>query len=416
MKTSDRKIDAGAEEPAGARVLSFDEALALLLARARKVKGIDRVPLTEATGRILAEPVLSSVAVPPLDNSGMDGYAVRCADVAEAGSVLRVAQRIAAGSVGQPLEAGTAARIFTGAPVPPGADAVVMQEYCEVRDGGRIVINRVPDPGENVRMSGEDIGDGTEVLAAGTVLTPAAIGMAASVGIAELPVMRRLSVGVVSTGSELVTPGEPIAEGQIYNSNRYQLVGILTDLGCEVTDYEPLPDDFEATRRLLRKAGALHDLVITSGGVSVGEEDHVKPAVEAEGELQMYNVAVKPGKPLAFGKVGDADFAGLPGNPVSVFVTFHMLIRPFVRKCQGASRILPEARQMVAGFEWSKPGNRREFLRVRVGADGRLERYPNQSSGVLTSCLWADGLADVAIGRKVSPGDTLDYIRFSEMP
>ncbi len=291
-----------------------------------------------------------------------------------------------------------------------------MQEYCEQVAEGQVVVNRVPEPGENIRKLGEDIRNGAEVLAAGTVLTPAAIGMAASVGVAQLPVLRRLSVGVLSTGSELVTPGEPLPSGRIYNSNRYQLTSILKGMGCEVTDYEPLPDDFEATKRALRKAGALHDLVITSGGVSVGEEDHVKPAVEAEGELTLWNVAVKPGKPLAFGKVGDADFVGLPGNPVSVFVTFHMLIRPFVRKCQGATRLLPAARDMVAGFEWSKPGNRREFLRVRVGADGRLERFPNQSSGVLTSCLWADGLADVPIGQKVSPGDTLSYIRFSELP
>ena len=397
-------------------ILSFDEALELLLARARKVKGTDRVPLVEATGRILAEPVLSTVDVPPLDNSGMDGYAVRRADVGKTGATLRVAQRIPAGSVGHTLEPGTAARIFTGAPVPPGADAVIMQEYCEPSADGQVTINRVPEPGEHIRKLGEDIRNGAEVLAAGTVLTPAAIGMAASVGVAQLPVLRRLSVGVISTGSELVTPGEPLPSGRIYNSNRYQLTSILKGMGCEVTDYEQLPDDLEATRRALRRAGALHDLVITSGGVSVGEEDHVKPAVEAEGELQMYNVAVKPGKPLAFGKVGDADFVGLPGNPVSVFVTFNMLIRPFVRKCQGATDLLPAARNMVAGFEWNKPGNRREFLRVRVGADGRLERFPNQSSGVLTSCLWADGLADIPIGQKVSPGDTVNYIRFSELP
>jgi molybdopterin molybdotransferase len=397
-------------------VLSFDEALELLLARARKVKGVDRVPLAEASGRILAEPVRSTVDVPPLDNSGMDGYAVRCADVRAAGSTLRVAQRIPAGSVGHTLEPGTAARIFTGAPVPPGADAVVMQEFCEHAGEGQVAVNHLPEPGEHIRKRGEDIRNDAEVLAPGLVLTPAAVGMAASVGVAQLPVMRRLSVAVLSTGSELVTPGEPIGSGQIYNSNRYQLTGILKSLGCEVTDYDPLPDDYEATKRALRKAGALHDLVITSGGVSVGEEDHVKPAVEAEGELALWNVAVKPGKPLAFGRVGNADFVGLPGNPVSVFVTFHMLIRPFIRKCQGASRLLPEPRGMVAGFDWLKPGNRREFLRVRVGADGRLERFPNQSSGVLTSCLWADGLADIPVGQKVSPGDTVNYIRFSELP
>jgi molybdopterin molybdotransferase len=398
-------------------LLSFDEALERLLAGARKVKGTDRVPLADALGRVLAEPIRSGVDVPPLDNSGMDGYAVRCADVTTAGASLRVTQRIPAGCVGHTLEPGTAARIFTGAPVPPGADAVVMQELCE-RGGehGTVIINHVPEPGENVRRAGEDIRKEAEVLSAGTILTPAAIGMAASVGAAQLPVMRRLSVAVLSTGDELITPGEPLPPGAIYNSNRYQLTALLKGLGCAVEDFGNLPDDLESTRTALRKAGALHDLVITTGGVSVGEEDHVKPAVESEGELSLWNVAVKPGKPLAFGKVGQADFVGLPGNPVSAFVTFNLLVRPFIRKCQGAKDLLPKARNLVAGFEWTKPGNRREFLRVRIGEDGRLERFPNQSSGVLTSCIWADGLADIPAGTKVSRGDTLRYISFAEMP
>jgi molybdopterin molybdotransferase len=397
-------------------VLSFDEAQARLLAAARKVKGTDRVPLAEGLGRVLAESILSTFDVPPLDNSGMDGYAVRCADVTAAGTVMRVEQRIPAGSVGHSLEPGTAARIFTGAPVPPGADAVVMQEFCEHAGEGRVRINHVPESGENVRRAGEDIGNGAEVLPAGTVLTPAAIGMAASVGVAMLPVMRRLSVAVISTGNELVTPGDPLPPGAIYNSNRYQLAALLRGLGCTVEEFGNLLDNLEATRALLRKAGALHDLVITSGGVSVGEEDHVKPAVEAEGELSLWNVAVKPGKPLAFGKLGQADFVGLPGNPVSAFVTFNLLVRPFIRKCQGATRLLPAGRDLVANFEWAKPGNRREFLRVRIGDDGRLERFPNQSSAVLTSCVWADGLADIPAGTKVSRGDTLRYIAFAEMP
>jgi molybdopterin molybdotransferase len=398
-------------------LLSFDEALERLLAGARKVKGTDRVPLADALGRVLAEPIRSGVDVPPLDNSGMDGYAVRCADVTTAGASLRVTQRIPAGCVGHTREPGTAARIFTGAPVPPGADAVVMQELCE-RGGehGTVIINHVPEPGENVRRAGEDIRKEAEVLSAGTILTPAAIGMAASVGAAQLPVMRRLSVAVLSTGDELITPGEPLPPGAIYNSNRYQLTALLKGLGCAVEDFGNLPDDLESTRTALRKAGALHDLVITTGGVSVGEEDHVKPAVESEGELSLWNVAVKPGKPLAFGKVGQADFVGLPGNPVSAFVTFNLLVRPFIRKCQGAKDLLPKARNLVAGFEWTKPGNRREFLRVRIGEDGRLERFPNQSSGVLTSCIWADGLADIPAGTKVSRGDTLRYISFAEMP
>ncbi len=397
-------------------MLSFDEALARLLDAARKVKGVDRVPLADGLGRVLAESIRSSLDVPPLDNSGMDGYAVRCADIPVAGTALRVAQRIPAGSVGHALEPGTAARIFTGAPVPPGADAVVMQELCEHGDHGKVIVNHLPRQEENIRRAGEDIRRDAEVLAAGSVLTPAAIGMAASVGVAQMPVMRRLSVAVLSTGDELATPGEPLPPGAIYNSNRYQLTALLKSMGCAVEDFGNLPDSLDATRVALRKAGALHDLVITSGGVSVGEEDHVKPAVEAEGELSLWSIAIKPGKPLAFGKVGQADFVGLPGNPVSAYVTFSLLVRPFIRKCQGAVELLPKRRQLAAGFEWSKPGNRREFLRVRVGEDGRLERYPNQSSGVLTSCVWADGLVDLPAGTKVSPGDTVDYLAFGAMP
>ncbi|MDR2000637.1 MAG: molybdopterin molybdotransferase MoeA [Zoogloeaceae bacterium] len=397
-------------------MLSVDEALELMLKRARKVKGTDRVPLVEAAGRILAEPVVSAIDVPPFDNSGMDGYALRCDDVPALGSRLPVSQRIPAGSAAYPLEAGTVARIFTGAPVPAGADAVVMQEHCESLATGALVINNIPKRGENIRKAGEDIRRGTEVLAAGTLLTPAAIGLAASVGVARLPVLRRLSVGVLSTGSELATPGHAIGPGQIYNSNRYLISAVLKNLGCDVTDYEPLPDTYAATCRILRKAGALHDLVITSGGVSAGEEDHVRPAVETEGELNLWKVAMKPGKPLAFGKVGNADFVGLPGNPVAAFVTFHVLIRPFLRKCQGASRYRNESRGMVAGFEWNKPASRREFLRVRAGADGRLERFPNQGSGVLTSCLWADGFADIPAEQTINVGDTVRYIPIAEMP
>lgn len=399
-------------------MLTYDEALERLLAGARKVKGIDNVPLAEAAGRVLAEPILSTVDVPPLDNSGMDGYAVRCADVPVAGTSLPISQRIPAGSVGHTLEPGTAARIFTGAPVPPGADAVVMQERCEHgqgADGARVVINHVPRLGENVRRAGEDIAKGAEILAEGTLLKPAAIGLAASAGVATLPVLRRLSVAVLSTGNELGTPGEPLPPGGIYNSNRYLLTTLLKGMGCDVVDLGNLPDNLEATRQALRKAAALHDLVITSGGVSVGEEDHVKPAVEAEGELALWKIAIKPGKPLAFGKVGQADFIGLPGNPVSAFVTFQVLVRPFIRKCQGASEALPRGREMIAGFEWTKPGPRREFLRVRVGADGRLERFPHQGSGVLTSCVWADGLVDNPPERAIRPGDAVRYLSFAEM-
>jgi molybdopterin molybdotransferase len=395
-------------------LLEFDDALARLLSAARRVKGTDRVALAEAAGRVLIEPVVSGVTVPPLDNSAMDGYAVRLADCAAVGAKLTVAQRIPAGSVGHEIAPGTAARIFTGAPVPPGADAVVMQELCE-HDGDTVTINHVPKPGENIRRAGEDIITGAEVLAAGTLLTPQAVGLAASVGMAQLAVRRRMSVAVLSTGDELAAPGEPLKPGQIYNSNRPMLVSLLAGLGCTVEDMGNVPDTLEATRKALRKAGALHDLVITTGGVSVGEEDHVKQAVEAEGELALWNIAIKPGKPLAFGKAGNADFVGLPGNPVAAFITFALLVRPFVRACQGVASKPLRTVSMIAGFDWAKPGNRREFLRARVGEDGRLERYPNQSSGVLTSTVWADGLVDNPAGQVIRPGDAVRFIPMAEL-
>src|SRR5574343_1511503 len=322
-------------------MLSFEQALEKLLAAAQPVEEIRSLPITAAAGRILAGAQSSTVAVPPLDNSGMDGYAVRLADVPQAGVCLPVSQRIPAGTVGLPLQAGTAARIFTGAPVPPGADAVVMQERCEHGEGG-VVINHIPKAGENVRRAGEDIASGAEILTPGTKLRPQEIALAAAAGVPELPVYRRVRVGVFFTGDELVQPGEPLPPGAIYNSNRYALRTLLESLGCEVRDLGAVGDTLEATRDALRRAAADNDLVLTSGGVSVGEEDHGKPAVEAEGSLDMWKIAIKPGKPLAFGEVnkpegGKAWFIGLPGNPVSAFVTFLMLVRPFLLKLQGAT-------------------------------------------------------------------------------
>ena len=396
-------------------MLSVDEAREKLLAAARRVKGVDTLPLRDAPGRILAEAVVSTVDVPPLDNSAMDGYAVRCADVPAAGTRLAVAQRIPAGSVGHTLAPGTAARIFTGAPVPPGADAVVMQERCR-HDGDGVFIDHLPKAGEHIRRKAEDIAAGAEVLAAGTRLTPQAIGLAASVGAAQLKVFRRLSVGLLSTGDELTPPGEPLPPGGLYNSNRAMLCALLERLGCDVEDLGNVADTLDATRRALRKAGALHDLVITTGGVSVGEEDHVKPAVEAEGELSLWKIALKPGKPLAFGKVGSADFVGLPGNPVSAFVTFLLFVRPFIRKCQGAAVAPPRALPLRANFTWAKAGPRQEFLRARIGADGGgVELFPHQGSGVLTSTVWADGLVDNPAGQTVQPGDLVRFLPFAEL-
>ncbi len=399
-------------------MLSFDEALAHLLAAAAPVAETEDLDTLEAGGRVLAAAQASALMVPPHDNSFMDGYAVRCADLPAPGTRLPVSQRIPAGSVGHTLAPGTAARIFTGAPIPAGCDAIVMQELCrhEEADGQPFVtFDHVPKPGEWVTRAGADIMAGAEILPAGKRLRPQDLGLAASVGIARLPVFRRLRVGLLTTGSELVMPGQPLGPGRIYNSNRYLLTGLLRQLGCQVRDLGMVPDNFEATRAALRAAAAEVDLIVSSGGVSVGEEDHVKPAVEAEGSLGLWKVAAKPGKPLAFGHVGRAAFIGLPGNPVSSFVTFVTLVRPFVRKSQGATEVLPKALTLPAGFAWPKPDARREFLRARLGEDGRLELYPSQSSVVLTSAAWADGLVDNPARQAVQPGDPVRFLPFGEL-
>ncbi|MCK6376356.1 MAG: molybdopterin molybdotransferase MoeA [Zoogloea sp.] len=398
----------------------FDDVRAALLAAAKPVAAIEHVPTAEALGRVLAVDQVSSLNVPPLDNSSMDGYAVNTADVTAPGARLTVAQRIPAGSVGHTLARGTAARIFTGAPVPHGADAIVMQELCSA-DGDSVTIDHVPRAGEWVRRAGEDIALGSTVLSAGHRLTPQMLGLAASVGCATLPVYRRLKVALFSTGDELVMPGEPLPPGAIYNSNRYVLRGLLEALGCEVEDLGIVPDTLEATRAALRSAAAANDLIVTSGGVSMGEEDHVRPAVQAEGRLDLWLVAMKPGKPVAFGQVNDpaggegAAFIGLPGNPVSSFVTFLLLVRPFVLRSMGVASCLPRSIPLAAGFNWTKPDRRREFLRARIGDDGRVDLFPNQGPGVLTSTVWADGLVDNPAGQPVAAGDLVRFIPYSEL-
>jgi molybdopterin molybdotransferase len=395
-------------------MLSADQLLDALLERARGVTATETVAVTAALGRVLAEPQTSAITVPPLDNSAMDGYAVRVADVAAPGVKLPVSQRIQAGAVGASLQPGTAARIFTGAPVPPGADAVLMQEYCSA-EGETVVINALPRSGENIRRAGEDIEAGAQVLAAGARIGAAEMGLAASVGLAELPVFRRLKVACFFTGDELVTPGRALQPGQIYNSNRYMLTGLLNGLGCELIDFGIVPDTLEATETALEGAASIADVVITSGGVSVGEADYVKAAVEKLGRVEMWKVAMKPGKPLVYGRVEETDFIGLPGNPVSAFVTFCLFVRPFLLKRMGATDVLYRAFAVQADFAWSKPGARREFLRARLQANGKLALFPNQSSGVLTSCAWADGLLDLEVGQTVRPGDWVRFIPFSEL-
>jgi molybdopterin molybdotransferase len=402
-------------------LLSLDEALALLSqgAAPHRITQRERVSTFNALGRVLAADVTALLDVPPRDNTSMDGYALRAADVAAPGTVLPVAQRIPAGVVGQPLQPGSAARIFTGGQIPDGADAVVMQEQCEAVAGpgalGSVRVNTQPQSGQWIRRRGEDVHAGEAVLRAGQRLNPQALGLAASVGAGELTVLRRPRVAIFSTGDELMMPGQALRPGAIYNSNRFVLRALAQAAGCEVTDLGIVPDNLQATRDALRQAAADHDLIVTSGGVSVGEEDHLKPAAQAEGTLENWQIAVKPGKPLAFGSVRKGDGAaallvGLPGNPVSAFVTWLLAVHTVLRALQGMPTALPSALPLRAGFDWPRPDKRREFLRVRVNGQGVLELYPNQSSGVLTSAVWADGLVDNPGGRAIAAGDTVAYL------
>jgi len=394
-------------------LLSVDDALAQLLKSARPVADVEEVPTLEATKRVLARPQRSTMDVPSMDNSAMDGYAVRIADL-KASLKLRVAQKIMAGSVGKPLEAGTAARIFTGAPIPQGADAIVMQEFAIV-EGDSVTFKKVPDKHEWIRFVGCDVKKGGEILPAGKRLLPQDTGLAASVGIKALPVYRKLRLGLFFTGDELAMPGEPLAPGRIYNSNRFTLRGLAEVFDCELRDYGIVPDTLEATRGALRRAAAECDLIVTSGGVSVGEADYVKPAVEAEGSLLMWKIAMKPGRPLAFGTVKDSFFIGLPGNPVSSFVTFLIFVRPFILKAQGMTDVQPKAIQARADFDWPKPDARREFLRVKWNSQGGLEIYPTQDSAVLTSTAWADGLVDNPAGKAIRKGELVRFLPYSEL-
>lgn len=408
-------------QPARKPLMPVREALDFLLAAARVVDGVEDVDTLAANGRVLAADQVSGLSVPAADNTQMDGYAVRAADCASGAATLRIAQRIPAGTVGQPLAPGTAARIFTGALIPEGADAVVMQEQCEA-NGDQVTVKHAPQPGEWIRRAGEDIVAGSVILPAGTRLRAQELGLAASVGLARLPVRRRVRVAVFFTGDELAMPGEPLAPGAIYNSNRFTLRGLLENLGCEISDYGIVPDSLQATRDTLRAAAANHDVIITSGGVSVGEEDHIKPAVEAEGRLNMWQIAVKPGKPLAFGAVdraagqGSAFFLGLPGNPVSSFITFLLFVRPFLLRLQGVTGTV-EARALPlrADFDWTRPDRRNEFLRARINDAGGLDLFPNQGSGVLTSTVWADGLIDNPPGQAIARGDIVRFIPFGAL-
>jgi molybdopterin molybdotransferase len=406
-------------------LLSLDDALARVAAGslAHAITQTETVSTFDALGRVLAADVLSTLDVPPQDNTSMDGYALCAQDVAAAGTTLPVSQRIPAGHVGERLQPGTAARIFTGGWVPEGADAVVMQEQCEALAGeglGRVQVNAVPQAGQWVRRRGEDVLAGAAVLTRGQRLTPQALGLAASVGVGQLQVLRQPRAVIFSTGDELMMPGEPLRPGAIYNSNRFTLRALLMAAGCVVSDLGIIEDKLDATRAALRKAAAAHDLIVTCGGVSVGEEDHLKPAAQAEGELQHWQMAIKPGKPLALGQIrrGDGSNAlliGLPGNPVSAYVTYVLAVSTALRVMQGMAATLPRAWPLRADFDWPKPDKRREFLRVRVNDAGGLDLFENQSSGVLTSVVWADGLLDNPAGQAIARGDTVRFLPLSEL-
>lgn len=401
----------------------LDDALAELLGFATVLDAVESVSTFDADGRVLAQDIVASLLVPPLDNSYMDGYAVRCADVVQAQAqtqgVLPVTQRIPAGSAGTLLAPMSVARIFTGAPIPPGADAVVMQEDCEVLEGGAVRLKAAPTLGQWIRRAGEDVTPGTVVLSKGERLTPASLGLAASIGMNKLSVMRRPRVALFSTGDELVMPGDVAPEqmkpGTIYNSNRFFLRALLLRLGCEVSDLGIVPDRLDATVNALQAAAQDHDLILTSGGVSVGEEDHIKPAVQALGTLQLWHLLMKPGKPFAYGRVQGAHFIGLPGNPVSSFITFLLLVRPFLLRLQGVTEVATKSIAAHAHFTLAKGDKRREFLRARRNAAGGLDLFSNQSSGVLTSAVWGDGLVDNPPGQTIAHGDVVRFIPFSEV-
>ena len=414
-------------------LMSLDEALGQVLGQVRVLEETESIAVIDADGRFLAEDLISALQVPPQDNSAMDGYAVRTEDLQSPGAKLQVTQRIPAGHYGHALMPGEAARIFTGAPIPSGANAVVMQEDTQTLESENnhpanpfVLVNLVPKQGQWIRRSGEDVRKGDVVLSQGTRLNPASLGLAASIGRANVRVIRKPRVALFSTGDELVMPGEVAPEnmrpGAIYNSNRFFLRALLMRAGCAVTDLGIVPDNLSDTLKVLKAAAQDHDLVLTSGGVSVGEEDHVKPAVEQLGRLNLWQISMKPGKPFAFGqlnvpstsKQAGAYFMGLPGNPVSSYVTFQLLVRPFLMALQGQGQTASKSFLLQANFDFPKPDKRREFLRVQRNAAGTLDLFSNQSSGVLTSVVWGDGVIDNPSMQAIQHGDWVRFLPFAE--
>lgn len=383
----------------------------LELAAGEPIRETESVSLAEASGRVLAEALLATVDLPPWPNSAMDGYALRLEDLAR--QPLPVSQKVFAGHAPQPLQPGSCARIFTGAPLPEGADLVEMQENTRVEDDGRVSFLAPLRVGQNVRRQGDEIEQGQQLLDAGVRLGSVELGLAAAVGVARLQVRRRPRVALLSTGDELVEPGLPLGPGQIYNSNRRLLSNWLQRLGCEVIDAGILPDDLQQTRLALANLQQV-DLILTTGGVSVGEADFLGQVLRDEGELTLWKLALKPGKPLICARYRQVPVIGLPGNPASTLVTFALLARPYLLARLGVSRLQPLRFEVRAGFDWPKAGQRREYLRARL-EDGRAVPYRTQSSGVLSSVAWADGLVEVIEGTTFGVGDQVNFIPLSEL-
>jgi len=418
---NNQEVDCGCDQ-LQQPLLAMDEALDFLLNAAEINTDTHLVSLDNSLYQVLAQDVCSTINVPDFDNSAMDGYAINLKEdqVNTPGGIsFKVTDRIPAGSTGNTLVPGCAARIFTGAPIPEGANTVIMQEECEAsEDGKSIEIWRPLSLGENIRPMGNDIQIDDVILRAGMQLKPQDVALAASVGVADLEVFKRLKVGVFFTGDELVEPGNTLNRGEIFNSNRYALVALLKQLNCEVINLGNIKDDLDSTCKALKTLSSDCDLIMTTGGVSVGEEDHVKPAVEKLGKLSLWRIKMKPGKPLAFGRVGRAAFIGLPGNPVSAMVTFFLFARPFIKKMQGVSNHKNQTTQVQTNFDWRRPRPRREFVRVKldhstIPASANL--YPKQGSDVLSSVVWADGLVEIPENSTFSQGEVLNYYSLTEL-
>lgn len=397
----------------------LNEALKQLLLALIPLEEVETVTLTAVLRRVLAEPVTASVASPPFDNSAVDGYAVRLADLPTPADGLPISQYLAAGSASQALQPGTAARILTGAMIPVGTDAVIMQEDCVIKND-RLFFPHNLKQHANIRPAGEDIALGASVYSAGQLLQAADLGMLASLGYAKIQVYRNLKVALLTTGTELTAPGEPLPPGRIYNSNLPMLYALLEQMGCHVLEMKPIADDLAATQAALAQAAQQADLVLTTGGVSVGDEDHVKQAVQAIGELDLWRIAIKPGKPFAFGRIGQTPYMGLPGNPVSAFITFALLVAPAIRHLQGRQDVHAAGPwEVTADFDWPKPApKRREFLRAQLtwGLHGpRARIHPHQGSGILSSVSWADGLVEIPAGAALKRGDKIAYWPWTQL-